>query len=431
MAIAVIMPKAGMDMQEGVIIKWLVDVGDKIEEGEPLLEIETDKVTMEVEAPATGTLLCRYFEDSAVVPVVTTIAYIGEDGEDVPKEASIFGAPKNETIPVKVQAPQEVTLIETFEPANGIPATPFAKKLAKEHNINLAQVIPTGSMGEVKGRDIESTINATPLATRIADDMGIHLNTVVGSGHDGKITKADVLATTIQVATPVSNTVQRRTKLAGMRKIVATRMMQAHTEIPSATMNINVDVTKMLEFRKALNQDREEKFSINDLLLKTVAKALTRHRDLLMSIDGDEIIHHDEINIGMAVALDKGLIVPVIKNADHMSLEAIAISAKDLATRAKTGKLELSEYQGSTFSISNLGMFGLSSFTPIINLPDSMILGICGIEDVLALENEQVVVKKKMGLSLTFDHRILDGVPPAKLLNTLKGLLENPIQILL
>ena len=427
MATEVIMPKAGMDMQEGVIVKWLIGVGDKIKEGDPLLEIETDKVTMEVESPATGTLLCRYFEDAAVVPVVTTIAYIGEVGEDVPKEASMFGVPTSGGAAAAPVEAAPVAVATKSTDTTGIPATPFAKKLANENNVNLAEVAPTGAMGEVRGRDVENKINATPLAARIANDQGVNLETVTGTGHDGKVTKADVLS----AATVTAPTAERRTKLSGMRKVVASRMVQAHTEIPSSTININVNVTKLLALRKSLNEDREVKFSINDLILKTVAKALTKHRELLMSIDGDEIVHHEEINIGMAVALDNGLIVPVIKNADHMGLETIAQAAKDLATRAKTGKLEVSEYKGSTFSISNLGMFGVSSFSPIINLPDSMILGICGIEDVLALVDGEVVVNKKMGLSLTFDHRILDGVPPAKLLNTFKNLLENPMEILL
>ena len=221
-------------------------------------------------------------------------------------------------------------------------------------------------------------------------------------------------------------------KLSGMRKVVAERMLQSHTEIPPVTQNTKVDVTALMQFRKSLAETAGKKFSVNDLILKATAKELRQHPEILVSYDNGQIIQRAHVNLGMAVALDAGLIVPVIRDADKMGLEELAAKAKDLATRAKDNQLTTDEYKGSTFSVSNLGMFGIETFTPIINQPDAAILGVCAIQDELALDDEGNVVKKQvMRLSVTLDHRLLDGAVVAKFEMDLRDLLQNPMSILL
>ena len=221
-------------------------------------------------------------------------------------------------------------------------------------------------------------------------------------------------------------------KLAGMRKVVAQRMLQSHTEIPPVTQNTKVDVTELMMFRKMLMAETGNKYSVNDLILKATAKCLRQHPEVLVSLDGDQIIHRAHVNLGMAVALDAGLIVPVIRDADRLGLDALSAAAKDLASRAKSNKLTPDEYKGSTFSVSNLGMFGIETFTPIVNQPDAAILGVCAVEDELVMDDEGHISKHQvMRLSFTYDHRLIDGAVAAKFVMALRDLLEKPMSIIL
>ena len=221
-------------------------------------------------------------------------------------------------------------------------------------------------------------------------------------------------------------------KLSGMRKVVAERMLQSHTEIPPVTQNTKVDVTALMQFRKSLAETAGKKFSVNDLILKATAKVLRQHPEILVSYDNGQIIQRAHVNLGMAVALDAGLIVPVIRDADKMGLEELAAKAKDLATRAKDNQLTTDEYKGSTFSVSNLGMFGIETFTPIVNQPDAGILGVCAIQDELVMDDEGSISKHQiMRLSFTFDHRLIDGAVAAKFIMDLRDLLQSPMNILL
>lgn len=431
MAVEVFMPKAGMDMQEGTIIQWLKNVGETIEEGEALLEIETDKVAMEVESPATGVLLCRYFEDGAVVPVVTTIGYVGEPGEvvpDKPQSAGIVAVTASSEVAETLENQKLVLADET----NGVKVTPYAKKMAETNTIDLHEVSPTGPAGEIKGRDVEREIAKSPLARRIAEDQGIDLSAVTGSGHQNKVMKNDVLAKIAEQKTPGAvELVLNTTPLSGMQKVVGERMVKAHTEIPCVTQNTKVDMTKLLAFRKQINENRENKLTINDFIVKAVAKVLLHDKKVLVSLGDKAIIHHQDVNIGIAVALDDGLIVPVVKNADKKSLEEISETVKSLSAKAKSGGLIVDDYQGSTISISNLGMFGVHSFTPIVNQPNAVIIGICAIEDELTLVDNQVENRKRMMISLTYDHRLVNGDVAAKFSMKVRDLLENPMEILL
>ncbi len=430
MAVEVFMPKAGMDMKEGKIIKWFVEVGDKVEEGDSILEIETDKVTMEIEAPATGILLCKYFEDGETVPVVTIIGYIGTKDEKVPDAPKIAGSEETEVKEIVLKSDEIIN--EEYD--DYIPATPYAKKLAKENNVDLSKVTATGLHGEVKGRDVLSHCddirkqnkNISPLAKRISSANGINTDDISGSGYNGKVMKSDVI---YAMSKECDN--RKRVKLSGIRKVVAERMFKSHNEIPSVTHNMRADVTELIKLRKQINESSEVKITINDLVIKAVTKALQKHTNILVELDGDYLVYNNEINIGMAVGMETGLIVPVIKHTDNMSITEIAKSTKDLVYKANNNKLIPDDYIGSTFTISNLGMYEVESFNPIINQPNSSILGVCTIVDELVLKDGQVAVSKKMGLSLTYDHRVIDGRQASEFLMEIKHILENPLSILI
>lgn len=442
MATEVYMPKNGMDMTEGTIIQWLKNEGDAVERDEPIMEIETDKITMESESPASGVLLKKLYPDGAVVPVLTVIGYIGEPGEEVPDAPAGEAAPKEEKkeeAPAPAQKPAAPAKV--LSNTSAIPATPYAKKLAADYGIDLADVAPTGRYGEIRAVDVERTADAqpkaTPLARAMAADMGIDLATVAGSGYRGKITSGDL--TPAQTAAAVEEAVKEieeileRRKLSGMRKVIAQRMSASHTEIPNVTQNIKVDVTELLALRAKINQGKEkaDKVSVNDLIIKAVAKAVAEFERFRMTLEGNEYVVHNQINVGMAVGTEDGLLVPVIRNVDQMSLVEVSGKAKELAKKAREGKLTPDEMGDGRITISNIGMYGTHSFTPIINQPEASIVGVCGTEDELALQDGQVVVRKKMMICVTFDHRILNGTEVCEFESYLKNLLENPISILI
>lgn len=437
MATAICMPKNGMDMEEGTIVKWLKNVGDKVEKDEPFMEIETDKITMETESPVSGVLLAKLYEDGAVVPVLTAVGYIGEPGEKVPESSAQTSAEekKEEAAPVQTAAPAKV-----LSNSNGIPATPYAKKLASDNGVDLAEVTPSGRHGEIRAADVENAIHAqpkaTPLARAMAADMGIDLKNVAGSGYRGKIMSADLTPeerANVEAAVKEIEEVLERRKLSGMRKVIAQRMSASHTEIPNVTQNIKVDVTELLALRAKINQGKEkpDKVSVNDIIIKAVGKAAAEFERFRMTLEGNEYVLHNQINVGMAVGIEDGLVVPVIKDVDKKSLVEVSKKAKELAKKAREGKLMPDEMGDGRITISNIGMYGTHSFTPIINQPEASIVGVCGTEDELALVDGEVVVRKKMMICVTFDHRILNGTEVCEFESYLKNLLENPISILI
>ena len=426
MATEIKMPQLGLTMEEGTVERWLKAEGDAVKTGEPLLEITTDKLTNEVEAEADGILLKIVAPEGTDVPVQGLLGYIGQPGEQVGTSAPIA------TSAAPVAAP--AALAETSAAPAAAPAAP-AETAAPA----------------VRGKKIR----ISPLARKIARQMGVDTAAVTGTGPNGRIIKRDILAAAESAsktapaaqksvapaaassgtAFPVKNlelmegdTVE---KLTGMRKVVAQRMYASAVEIPTVTQTVKVDVTALLAFRKKLKEEGHA-FSVNDFVLKAVAKALRRHPEILVSLDGEQIIRRAHVNLGMAVALDAGLIVPVIRDADLLSLEALSAKAKDLAERARANQLGADEYKGSTFTVSNLGMFGVESFTPIINQPDAAILGVNCTEDELVMEADGTIAKHQvLRISLTFDHRLLDGAVAAKFEMTIRDLLEHPMDILL
>ena len=450
MATEVYMPKNGMDMTEGTIIRWLKNEGDPVEKDEPIMEIETDKITMESEAPASGILLKKLYEDGAVVPVLTTIGYIGEAGEKVPEapaapEASpaAANAPAAAAVPTLAAAPTPAVKAAAHEENGVVAATPYARRLANDHGLDLHTVAPSGRHGEVRGRDVEAALEAapkaTPLARAMAADRGIDLQGIAGSGYRGKIMSGDLPSAAfageaaVDAAIAEIEGVLARYKMNGMRKVIAQRMFASHNEIPNVTQNIKIDVTELLALREKINKGKEkaDKVSVNDMIVKAVAKVIGEQERFRMTLEDDEFVLHNEIHIGVAVGLEDGLLVPVVRNVDKKGLLEVSREAKALAKKAREGKLMPDEMGNGRITISNIGMFGTHSFTPIINQPEASIVGVCGTEDELALADGNVVVRKKMMVCVTFDHRILNGTEVCRFESRLKELLEDPISILL
>lgn len=415
MAFEVKMPQLGLTMEEGTVTKWVKQEGDTVKAGEVILEITTDKLTSEVESEHDGVLLKIVAQEGEDIPVKGLLAYIGEAGEQV-----------GDAPAAKAEAPAAEAAAPVPAAAPAAPAAPVAG-----------------------GR-----IRISPLAKKTAAKLGVDYTTVAGSGPLGRIVQKDILAaaeaakaapTPIEIPSVVAAPTalvsagalnlmdgDEVVKLAGMRKVIAERMTKSAREIPTVTQNVRIDVTELMAFRKKINNDLGVKYSLNDYVLKATAKALKNNKHILVSLDGDRIIKRAHVNIGMAVALEDGLIVPVIKDADKMSLGEISEAARDLAERARTNKLSMDEYKGSTFSISNLGMFGVETFNPIINQPDAGILGVCAVQDELVMDAEGNITKRQfMRISFTFDHRLIDGATAAKFELAIRDLMEHPMQILL
>ena len=414
MAFEIKMPQLGLTMEEGTVAQWLKQEGDTVAKGDVLLEITTDKLTSEIESEADGVLLKIVAKEGEDVPVKGLLGYIGEAGETVGDAAPAAA-------PAAAAAPAEVPV-----------AAPAPAPAAKADG---------------------SRIRISPLARKTAAKLGVDYQNLAGSGPSGRIVQKDILAAAEaakQQPAPVAEAPAAApapaaksgelelmdgdevVKLAGMRKVVAERMAKSAREIPTVTQNVKIDVTKLVAFRKQINETSGQKFSMNDFILKAVANALRANPHILVSIDGNQIIKRAHVNLGMAVALDDGLIVPVIRDADKLSLSQISATAKDLAVRARENKLAMDEYKGSTFTVSNLGMFGVETFDPIINQPDAGILGVCAVQDELDMDEEGKIFKKQvMRISFTFDHRLIDGAVAAKFELAIKELLEDPMRILL
>ena len=420
MAYELLMPQLGLTMEEGTVSQWIKKEGDAIKVGDVILEITTDKLTNEVVSEYEGTLLKIVAQEGEDIPVKGLLAYIGQPGEAVGGAAAPAAAPAAEAAPAAAPAAAPSAAPAPVA-ANGkrIRISPLARKTAAKMGVDYSNIAGTGPSGRIVLKDILAAAEAQKAAPAPA--------AAAPAAAPAPAAKPAAPKTGLELME--GDTV---VKLAGMRKVVSERMWASHNEIPPVTQNIKVDVTELMKFRKTLLAMTGKKYSVNDLVLKATAKCLRQHPEMLVSLDGNQIIQRAHVNLGMAVALDNGLIVPVIRDADKMGLDELAAKAKDLATRAKENKLGADEYKGSTFSVSNLGMFGIETFTPIINQPDAAILGVCAVQDELALDDDGNVVKKQvMRLSVTLDHRLLDGAVVAKFQMDLRDLLQNPMSILL
>ena len=441
MAEKIIMPKTGMAMEEGIIVEWLVNEGDAVEKGDLVAVIETDKAAMDLESDYEGTILKILYPALSTVPVVETIAWIGRPGEDVPDTPHVRTKEvKNEEPEVKKnigkQERSEATteVQTTADSIDGrVKATPAARKAAQKKNIHLEGIAPSGKFGEVREHDVLAVDGSTitPLAARIAADQDIDISSISGSGQIGKIFKNDLITATkhVQMGSAV-NFEDKLVKLTGIQKITGKRMLQSHTEIPSVTEDTKADVTELLSIRKSLNESLGTSITINDFLLLATAKALRKNPGMNSRLEGDNLLHKGHINLGMAVAAPKGLLVPVIDDADLYSISGLSAKAKELSEKGKNGNIQMDDMEGGTFTVTNVGMFGITSFTPIINQPEVGILGVCAIEDQLKMIDDKIVNRKIMVLSLTFDHRANDGAEASIFLKTIRDFLEAPLTIL-
>ncbi len=439
MAEIVIMPKQGLQMTEGLITSWLVDEGGTVTKGVPLFEMETDKLTIEIDATVSGTLLKILQESGAEVPITEPIAIVGEPGEDISEILAQLGtasAPAENQELLREETVSEMLAVTPLVPvAEGVTskyATPRAKMTAEEKTIDYRAVTGTGPDGLIIERDVLNFANnqpkASPLAKKVAALNDVDLADVAGSGYHDKIMTDDVLAA---VAQKIGQRLVHGTRseklvpLSGMRKVVASRMKESLHEMAQANHRITVDMTEAVKLR-AQFKAFDIKVSFNDIVLRCVAKALMEFPMMNSSWTDKGIVQKEYVNLGMAVAVDAGLIVPVIANADLMTLQDLASCSSALAQKAKTNTLKPDEYSGGTFTVSNLGMFDIDGFTAIINPPEAGILAVGKLAKQPVVVKDEVVIRSLMQLSLTYDHRIVDGAPAAQFLRRIKGLLENP-----
>ena len=434
--VEIFMPKAGMDMKEGVLIRWLKEVGDPVEQDEPVMEIETDKITMEAESPGKGILLQKLAKDGDTVPVLSVVGYVGEPGEKLPEQAQTqeqAAEPAAEAAPAAEETAKSVSVLS----GSGL-GTPCAKRIASELGVDLKEVAG-GADGIVRKQHVldykeKNAVKATPLAKRVAADKGIDLRDVEKSG--SRIFREDVekcdAANKPAPAQKGELVIESRKPLSGMRKVLGERMFESYSSIPAVTQTVLADMTELFALRKKINSLLEDKISVNDFVLKATAMAV-RENPLARSIIQDgELITYANVNLGFAVGVENGLFVPVIRDADKLTLSEISAKAKELAEKARTGKITIDEYSGGVFTVSNMGMYNVFSFTPIINPPEPAIIGIAAARDEVQVdENNNVTVRKIAPICLTYNHRIFDGISAAKLENRVKYLLEHPEQMLI
>lgn len=403
------MPKLSDTMSEGVLAKWHKKVGDKVKSGEVLADIETDKATMEFESFQDGVLIYQGIEEGKAAAVDSIIAILGKGGEDI------------KTILASVQSGGAAQKTESTSDNKS-----DAKKEEPAHT-------------EESSADTDGRVKASPLAKAMAKERGIDLSKVKGTAENGRITKSDIenykpaAASGVKTATAAVATGKeefRDEPASQMRKTIARRLLESTSSAPVFYLNIEVDMDNAIASRNAVNAMPDTKISFNDMVIKACAAALRRHPQVNTTWMGDKVRYYSHIHIGMAVAVEEGLLVPVIRFADQKTFSQISAEAKELAKRAKDKKLQPAEMDGNTFTVSNLGMFGIESFTSIINMPASCILSVGAIRQVPVVKNGAVVPGNTMMLSLACDHRTVDGATGAAFLQTLKTFIENPVTML-
>ena len=444
MATEILMPKLGLTMTEGTIDEWKKNVGDAVSKGEILFSVETDKLTNDVEAEADGVLLAITVPAGETVACKTVIGWLGAAGEAVPSAGAAAPAAAETSAETAAGAPAETAPLAAARAAGEyVPATPYAKKLAKEKGFDLASIPATGYKGVVVAKDVlgftpaaaapaEAPVKASPLAEKVAADLGIDLRDVKAA--HGRVLAEDLLryiAETREKAAGGEAACEREEvkPMSGMRKAIAKNILASVQTSPTVTFNLGIDMTEMKRYREQLKA-KEIKVSYTDLLVKFVAKALTEFPLLNCSVEDNKIIYKHYVNMGVAVALDNGLVVPNIVDADKKSLTEISAEVKEMAKQAREGKLPPEKLKGGTFTITNLGMYGIESFTPIINQPEVAILGVNTMEDKVVVRNGEMCIRPIMNLSLTADHRVVDGSVAAEFLQRVKSLMENPALIL-
>ena len=420
MAEVVYMPKLSDTMTEGVVATWNKKVGDTVKEGEILAEIETDKATMEFESFYNGTLLHIGVDTGKSAPVNSVLAIIGAPGEDISGLISGSAPSITESVPSPEPVKSE-PVVQTPVPTPTVVEVPKSEP-AKQ------PIVQSNS----------ERVFASPLAKKLAQEKGVDINSVAGTGENGRIVKRDVdhyvpYTPAERSFSPVASGVESYTDepVSQMRKTIARRLAESKFTAPHFYLTLDIDMDNAIAARKALNSMDGVKVSFNDMVIKSVAVALKQHPNVNSAWMGDFIRRNQHVHVGVAVAVDEGLLVPVIRFADTKGLLQISSEVRDYARKAKDKKLQPSDWEGNTFTISNLGMFGIESFTAIVNPPDSCILAVGGIKEVPVVRNGQVVPGNVMKITLSCDHRVVDGATGAAFLQTFKQYMENPVSMLL
>jgi len=408
----VIMPKMGDGMEEGTLLEWLKKDGDKVKSGEVIGTIQTDKATIELESPGSGTLTGFLLKDGETIPVGRPIAAILKDGEALPstwggKETTAVsnGSASHVEVAQAVEASQPVAAVEapTATTEERIKASPLAKKIAAEKGVDLSSVQGTGPGGRIVEKDVVSAVQPAPAAPKAAPAI-------------------------VQVTATEADTVVQLNRL---RQITAKRTLESKQQVPHFYVTVEVDVEKIIALRAMFEEEESGKVSINDFVVKACALALRDMPEVNAVFQGTTVLQYGAVHVGIAVAIPDGLTVPVIKNAQSMSLRQLSVRAKELAKKAKENKLNLDELSGSTFSISNMGMLDVDNFIAIVNQPNSAILAIASVrKKVVATDDDQVEIRSRMNITCSFDHRVVDGAIGAKFINVVKAYLENPTLLL-
>ena len=414
MAAEIIMPKMGDAMTEGKVVRWYKKQGDAVKKGEPVLEIETDKVNLDLEAEADGTLGPLEAQEGQTVPVGGVLARIAGSGESVAAEGG--GAPQRRAIDKK----------DSVKKSTGEYGEAIDMKAPRvdrtDRSVEQGKVV---QMGERR--------RSSPLARKMAAEMGVSLDTIAGSGPRGRIIAADVKGVAARFSAPspggLKPAATQQIPLSAMRRTIAKRLAESTGPIPHFYLTVDYDVTNLVSIRQQMIDMTGAKLSLNDFLVRAVAMALRQHPNVNASWGDEAITQHGEIHIGIAVATPEGLITPVIRNADRKSVPDIAQEVRSLAEKAKNRKLLPNDYQGSTFTISNLGAWGIEEFTAIINPPNSAILAVGAAEPRPVVMNGQVVVRERMKLTMSCDHRVVDGAAGAEFLKTLRQFVEQPLRL--
>jgi pyruvate dehydrogenase E2 component (dihydrolipoamide acetyltransferase) len=449
MAVYAKMPKMGLTMKSGTISKIKVSLNDPVKAGDVLMEFETDKITSEIESPIDGTVLDILAKEGEEVEVLTPLCLIGDRDEEIGNMKSLRSMEYtfNEMTDVSSHKRQGEPIAEVSLNDRYALASPLAKKLALKFCLSLKDLTGTGPNGRIVEKDVINAKNAmkvraTPLAEKLAKENGIDINMVTGSGIKGRIVKDDILFASQkddieEGAISVSEVSEEhhREKMSSMRKTIARRLQMSKQSIPHVYFRCEVDATSILKlkntFSPIMQKKHGQKLSVNDIVLGATAAALKEFPVFNAQVDEDEIIYFETVNLGFAVNIENGLIVPVIRSADKLSLPYIAMEAGRLAERAKAKHLATEEYSGGTFTVSNLGGYGMEEFSAIINPPETGILAVGSIIEKAVIVDHQITVRPVMKMCLSVDHRLIDGVTAASFLKVLSTILEDVSQLLI
>lgn len=415
MAETINMPKLGFDMAEGTLIRWVVTEGEAINKGDVLAEIETDKATVEVESQASGLVLKHLVDEGAIVPVSTPIAVVGEEGEEVsiePDAASEQDAYQKDETPPPAASPEPTPESQPVPDSGRIKASPLARRMAKDKNIDLGNIVGTGPTGRIVRRDIEA---------------------VLASAERPEISSQPIPSAPPTPAVPTVSHADEVVPLTKLRQTIGRRLTETKQTVPHFYVTHEYKMDDLMEMRKQVNGmlPEGEKLSVNDFIVKAVALALREFPNLNASLDGNNVVRHGNVNVGNAVALEGGLLTVVCKNADQKSLRQISLEVRGMAGRVREGKVKPDDIEGSTFSISNLGMYEVEDFIAIINPPEAAILAVGSARQVPVVEGDQIVPGWRMKATISVDHRVSDGAEAAQFMQSMAKYLEEPLRLMI